>query len=80
MKELLDSYAKCLTYVSWSLRAGTGRNPKKEISQAQQGEELCLQKEICSTTKEGGGVVVKGKNKGIFLWIKKTHRGWFKKK
>ena len=75
MKELLDSYAKCLTYVSWSLRAGTGRNPKKEISQAQQGEELCLQKEICSTTKEAGGVVVKGKNKGIFLWIKKTHRG-----
>lgn len=75
MKELLDSYAKCLTYVSWSLRVGTGQNPKKEVSQAQHGEELCLQKETCSATRVGGGAVVKGKNKGIFLWVKKAHRG-----
>lgn len=75
MKELLDSDAKCLVYDSWSLRVGTGRNPKKEVSQAQQGEELCLQKDTCSTTKQGGEVVVKGKNEGVFLWVKKTHRG-----
>lgn len=75
MKELLDSYAKCLTYVSWSLRVDTGKNPRKEVSQAQHGEELCLQKEACSATRVGRGAVGKGKNKGIFLWVKKTHRG-----
>lgn len=74
MKELLDSDAKCLVYVSWSLRVGTGRNPKKEVSQAQQGEELCLQKRYM-LYQARWEVVVKGKNKGIFVWVKKTHRG-----
>lgn len=75
MKELLDSYVKCLTYVSWSLRVGAGKNPKKGVSQAQRGEEMCLQKETCSATRVGGGAVVKGKIKAFFFGSRKLTEG-----
>lgn len=72
MKELLDSDAKCLVYVSWSLRVGTGRN--QERGQPSTARRRAVQPEIHALPpNKVGSSSEEGKNKGIFVWVKKTH-------